>query len=299
MLNKLYPETGILKEKKLFLFTCGFWGRIILNVWRNLNWVNFVDNDNKKWGTYIDGLKVISPDELLKKLDDGYICISSRPYNKEIKEQLLSCGISEKQIINIGDITDKIYNTQYFELPELSHTDNEVFVDVGCCDGATSLNFVNWWHEKYSQIYAFETDPININKIKGNFTKANIWDKATLIPKGVWNCETDLKFNSLGNGNSALTDLGTVTVPLTKIDNELSKKKITYMKMDIEGAELNALKGAKKVICEQKPKLAICVYHKREDIFDIPNLLMEYNSDYKFYLRHYSWVDIEIVLYAL
>ena len=68
--------------------------------------------------------------------------------------------------------------------------------------------------------------------------------------------------------------------------------------MDVEGEEYEALKGAARIIEEQKPKLAISVYHKNEDIFLIPQLLLELRKDYKFYLRHYSLVTNETVLYA-
>jgi hypothetical protein len=69
--------------------------------------------------------------------------------------------------------------------------------------------------------------------------------------------------------------------------------------MDIEGAELNALKGAEQIIKRYKPKLAICIYHKPEDIWTIPNLLLEFVPDYQFYIRHYSLTCFETVLYAL
>jgi hypothetical protein len=68
--------------------------------------------------------------------------------------------------------------------------------------------------------------------------------------------------------------------------------------MDIEGAELNALKGARRIIEEQTPKLAICVYHKPKDIWEIPQLILDICPRYKFYLRHYSFSPTETVLYA-
>jgi hypothetical protein len=70
--------------------------------------------------------------------------------------------------------------------------------------------------------------------------------------------------------------------------------------MDIEGAELNALKGAERIIKEQKPKLAICIYHKPEDVWEIPNLLLDFVPDYKFYIRHCTYSSfLDTVLYAL
>lgn len=69
--------------------------------------------------------------------------------------------------------------------------------------------------------------------------------------------------------------------------------------MDIEGAEINALKGAEKTIKGYKPKLAICVYHKKEDIWEIPKLILSYVPEYKLYLRHYSPFKDETVLYCV
>lgn len=86
------------------------------------------------------------------------------------------------------------------------------------------------------------------------------------------------------------------------LDPELLVKrneKVTFIKMDIEGAELETLKGASRLIAEQKPKLAVCVYHKPEDIFTIPEYLRTLNPDYKFYLRYYTFAEWDTVLYAI
>jgi len=79
----------------------------------------------------------------------------------------------------------------------------------------------------------------------------------------------------------------------------VSDEPVTYIKMDIEGAELNALKGAANTIKKNKPRLAICVYHKPEDILEIPVFLSELVPSYQFYLRHHSQYYIETVLYAV
>jgi hypothetical protein len=69
--------------------------------------------------------------------------------------------------------------------------------------------------------------------------------------------------------------------------------------MDIEGAELEALRGAKNVIKHNKPKLAICVYHKPNDLISIPQYIKGLVGDYKFYLRQHQFVSWDMVLYAL
>ena len=67
--------------------------------------------------------------------------------------------------------------------------------------------------------------------------------------------------------------------------------------MDIEGSELKALEGAKELIQNLKPKLAISVYHNTEDIYMIPQLILKYNPEYKLYLRHYTLCEYDTVMY--
>ena len=71
------------------------------------------------------------------------------------------------------------------------------------------------------------------------------------------------------------------------------------IKMDIEGSELEALKGSKKVIQRDKPRLAICIYHKPEDMTEIPLYIKELVPEYKLYIRHHSNAGTETVLYAV
>lgn len=69
--------------------------------------------------------------------------------------------------------------------------------------------------------------------------------------------------------------------------------------MDIEGAELKALEGARECILKYSPRLAICIYHKAEDIYEIGNYILSLNPDYKLYIRHYTTCMWETVLYAI
>ena len=74
---------------------------------------------------------------------------------------------------------------------------------------------------------------------------------------------------------------------------------VTFIKMDVEGAELEVIKGAKNIIMRQHPRLAVSIYHKIEDIWEIPTLILEYYSGYQLYLRHYSFSYYDTVLYAI
>jgi hypothetical protein len=76
-------------------------------------------------------------------------------------------------------------------------------------------------------------------------------------------------------------------------------EKITFIKMDIEGSEPQALSGAEEIIKKQKPKLAICVYHKPEHLWEIPLYLKKIVPEYKIYIRHHTPLEYETVCYAV
>lgn len=191
----------------------------------------------------------------------------------------------------------------------LNLDDEEIFIDCGAYDGDSIKSFIQAVDGKYDEIYAFEPDEENCEKLKNNLQGENI----CCIQKGAWNEETVLSFTS-GNTTASsfneydgnMTDLiekngAYVEVPVTTIDNVLNGKKVSFIKMDIEGSELNALKGASLSIKKWKPKMAICVYHRVDDLLTIPQFICSLfeNDEYDFYLRHHSVSLAETVLYAI
>lgn len=96
-----------------------------------------------------------------------------------------------------------------------------------------------------------------------------------------------------------MSETGSMEVQMRKLDTVLKGRKVSFLKMDIEGAELETLKGARMLISEQKPTLAICIYHSDNDMLEILPFLHELVPDYKFYIRHYSYGVFETVLYAV
>ena len=97
------------------------------------------------------------------------------------------------------------------------------------------------------------------------------------------------------------TDEAQDTVSVIDLDTYFEKEGVvpTYIKMDIEGAEHKAIEGAKNIIANNKPRLAISIYHKQEDLWDLPKLLLDIRPDYKFYIRHYTMGFADTVLYAV
>jgi hypothetical protein len=107
-----------------------------------------------------------------------------------------------------------------------------------------------------------------------------------------------LKFLSNG-GSSTISENGDIEINTVALDEALAGERITCIKMDIQGAELKALSGAKELICINRPKLVICLYHKPEDIFEIPEFIIDLNLNYKIYIRHQAMFSFETILYAI
>ncbi len=285
-------EKELKKSPNNYIFGAGAWGKELAHIWGG-GWKGFLDNNVNIIGRTIAGLPVLSPADY-DSYNQARIFVSTRLYYKEIVDQLLEIGVRAENIVNVGAVLDEMALQQYFDLQEMSHDQRECFVDVGSFDGKTSLQFIEW-SRQWEHIYCFEADPSNIGKIE---KALHFKDKVTIIKKLAWSQEGTVGFDAKGNGSSKI-DAGGDMVSATTLDSELQDKRVTFIKMDIEGAESEALIGARNVIQNQTPKLAIAVYHKADDILSVLQQIIEYNPDYKLYLRHYSLTDLETVLYAI
>ena len=109
----------------------------------------------------------------------------------------------------------------------------------------------------------------------------------------------ELHFQSGASGASKVSVDGDTCIKVDKLDHLLQGERVSFIKMDLEGSEYNALLGARETITKFAPKLAISVYHKKEDIWELPALILQMNEAYQFYFGHYSTAAAETVLYAL
>lgn len=107
-----------------------------------------------------------------------------------------------------------------------------------------------------------------------------------------------MQFTMIMRGGGKLAGNDIIQIESVTVDEIVQENVVTLIKMDVEGSELESLKGCKKTIERCKPRLAISIYHKPEDIFTIPNYILKLNDSYKFRLRHYSSSPCETVLYA-
>jgi FkbM family methyltransferase len=186
---------------------------------------------------------------------------------------------------------------QYFEKDLVNFTENEIFADGGCFTGDIAAIFFEKVNNRYKHYYGFEPDAENLRAATTNLAgKPNV----TLVAKGLWNVETRLNFRQGFHGFSTINEAGIGFIETVTLDGYFKDKEPpTFIKMDIEGAEKNALIGGERIIRENMPKLAICVYHKPEDIYELPRIIAGYNSGYRFTLRHYKANNGDMVCYAL
>lgn len=285
------------KKTRFVLYGAGEWGASIQKTFPDVQWGCFCDRKASPEFAVYRGLPVISPEFLANDYLDAVVVVATIKYHEEIVSELRGMGFSENRIVNIGAIVQCMYGKQYFDLDELPRSENEVFVDGGCLDGESFLAFHKWSGGKYEAIHAFEPDGISLEKCL-NAAKINE-KKIHIHNKGLWNENTVLHFSAGLGGSSRIATGGDVTVNVVSLDQYLQESIPTFIKLDIEGAELEALRGASRIISTYKPKIAVCLYHKKNDIWDIPSYLLELRPDYRFYIRHYSIGAGETVLYAI
>lgn len=182
---------------------------------------------------------------------------------------------------------------QYFEPFLKLQPQNEVFVDVGCFDGYTSEEFIKRCPD-YKAVHVFEPEPSNMARVMNRLKKFN---NIHYHPYGASNQAQTLRFSS-GGSSSSISEDGELKIKVERID-ELVKEPFTFLKMDIEGAEVAALAGAERSIKLYHPRLAICVYHKADDLWRIPKLVLSFRDDYELYLRHYTEGVDETVMFFI
>lgn len=173
------------------------------------------------------------------------------------------------------------------------------FVDCGAYNGDTIEAFIKR-NPDYHKIFAFEPDEENIANIREKIQICH-WRDIQLIDCASWSEETTLKFCNQADSRTAgkITEDGAIKVRANSIDNILQGRDCGLIKMDVEGAELESLKGAEKTIMRYRPQLAICIYHKNEDMLEIAEYLHNLVPEYRLYVRHHTCNLGDTVLYAV
>ena len=159
--------------------------------------------------------------------------------------------------------------------------------------------------ESYSRFAAFYdnlTQNVDYKKLAKFADESDV--DITPINAAVWSSEAGGSFQESGNRNSSLYNASfqtkTVEVPLLTVDTLPIAEKVDYIKYDVEGAEVDAILGSRRTIERYRPALAVSLYHRPSDLYEIPLLLHRINPEYRFYLRRkYCLPAWELMLYAV
>lgn len=243
---------------------------------------------------FIDFWKKNSITEFKKDINKVYNMLSDEK-SRQVMEFCLNSWVED--VFSYDEIKSE---NQYFEDGLISIKHDEVFVDAGAYDGDTFDIFLDEAKNGFSKYIAFELNHKYAEKFREKLKNvdSDISEKVEIIEKGLSNVNMEITYTDDATSSRISNSDGTISGEIVRLDDALNER-ITFLKMDIEGAELDALESAKEHIKKYKPTLAICVYHNPKHLWEIPLYIKSLVPEYKLYLRHYTSVDAETVLYAV
>lgn len=187
---------------------------------------------------------------------------------------------------------------EYFDKNIVSLNQNEIFVDGGAYVGDTIAHFLRVTGGRFQAIHSFEPDVINFSKLE-RYVSSLADPRIFTYPMALGEADDLINFSNEGALGSRINRSAATAVKITALDNLLYKFKPTMIKLDVEGWEMEALKGAQKTIVLLLPKLAVCVYHKPADLWQLPLFLEDNYPEFQFFIRHYSQFLYDTVCYAV
>jgi FkbM family methyltransferase len=189
---------------------------------------------------------------------------------------------------------------QYFPEDLFAWSPDEVFVDCGAFDGDTIGVIVDRYGDGFERLLAFEPDPINYQKLERyvGSLRPSLKEKIAkrMIAAGAEDCM--VRFSASGTLTSAVGD-GDTMVECKPLDDLLSGVRPTFVKMDIEGSEPEALAGLRKTIERDAPLLAFCAYHLQDHLWRLPMLIRSFTDRYRYHLRPHNDEGFDLVCYAV
>lgn len=180
---------------------------------------------------------------------------------------------------------------QYFE-DFLSRHPAEVFVDGGGYDGQNTIQLAAW-NQWYRRVHYFEPAPQMMEVSRKRLAALR---DIHFSQKGLFSRKDRLRFNADAGLAGSISSNGQLEIETIRLDDAVPEP-ITFLKLDIEGAEYDALQGAEQHIKAHTPTMAVCIYHNQQDFWRIPRQVLGMNDRYNVYVRHYTESVRETVMF--
>ena len=242
-----------------------------------------------KWNDAVEQVSVLQAKNKLPKIDVGLL--DNQSFVKSHLQQLLEYLYATTFVLG-----------QYIYKDFVTIKKDDVVLDCGGCFAETAI----WALQKgAAKVYTFEPDPVNIPYVKTNIDSFGGDGRIVLVPNALGAKKDTLSFmhNPENPGGSRLCEdgsAGAMNVEQITLDDWCAENEVipNFIKMDIEGAEVDALQGASKIIAKHKPQLAISLYHNPSDMWVIPALIKEICPEYRFWCKKNTPDVSEFVLYC-
>jgi FkbM family methyltransferase len=218
--------------------------------------------------------------------------LSRRQYLDQIRWRALG----DYDNLNLAVIKEAYFLDNLFSL-----STEEVFIDCGAYDGDTSRALIERQNGAFGRIVAIEPDPDNFCRLTSWIAKldSHLAKKTVAFNIAIGSERKTVMFNATGMADASIIDSGSLSIQCRPLDELLTDYAPTFIKMDIEGAEPEAISGASQLIGRYRPILAVCVYHSQNHLWRVPLLLRSLWSDYEFFLRSHEVEGWESVCYAV
>lgn len=189
----------------------------------------------------------------------------------------------------------------YFPPDLVKVSSEEVFVDCGAFDGDSVRTFLERVNYSCDRVIALEPDSENCRRLVDVVAMfpPEIKQKIDICNVAVGAVRGKVRFAASGSVDSGVAEFGSAEVECVPLDDIVKSVSPTYIKMDIEGAEPEALIGAQRVLQQSRAVWAICLYHKGEHLWELPLFVASLLHGYRLYLRRYAEDCWELVLYAI
>jgi FkbM family methyltransferase len=196
---------------------------------------------------------------------------------------------------------NRAYNAHYFRSGLFDLRRDEIFVDCGAAVGETVDHFMEMTEETFTHLHAFEPDESNFRQLSERIERYRnrpFFKNISLHQQATGDADRTVAFEHGGGEGSRVVDSPDGGgMQMVRLDSALPDG-ATFLKLDVEGHELAALRGAERTIREWKPRIAVCVYHRDDDLLTIPAYLRSLNPDYRIGLRHCNQVRFDTICFA-